>query len=276
MGNFWLHERHTDGYEVKWKIDSILHREKTKYQELEIVEIREWGRALILDGALQTSEKDEFIYHEMIVHPAMYTHPRPEKVLIIGGGDGGTLREVVKHNRVDEIAMVEIDDRVIENSKKYLPSLACAFDDQRLTLYVEDGVEFVKKFSQKYDVIIVDSSDPVGPAVQLFSQNFYQDVFSALKNDGLVVVQSESPIFYEETFKSVYRNMSVVFPQVFTYMASIPTYVSGPWSFTIGSKKYSPLKLVSDIRYIPELKYYSESIHTSAFCLPPFIREMLK
>lgn len=276
MGNFWLQEKHTDGYEVKWKIDGIIHSEKTKYQELAIVETREWGRALILDGALQTSEKDEFIYHEMIVHPAMCTHPKPEKVLIIGGGDGGTLREVVKHSRVNEIDMVEIDERVIENSKKYLPSLACAFDDQRVSLHVEDGVWFVKKFSGKYDVVIVDSSDPVGPAVQLFSRDFYQDVFAALKNDGLVVVQSESPFFYQETFKSVYKNISTVFPYTFTYLVPIPTYVSGPWSFTIGSKKYDPLKLTSDREHIPGLKYYNEGIHTSVFCLPSFIKEMLK
>jgi len=276
LSKFWFHESHTPGYEVKWRINSILHSEQTKYQKLSVVETEEWGRALILDDALQTTEKDEFIYHEMIVHPAMNTHPNPENVLIIGGGDGGTLREVARYKRVKTIHMVEIDERVIENSKKYFPSLACAFNDPRLTLLVKDGVKYVRNTRHKYDIVIVDSSDPVGPAVQLFSREFYQDIYNILDDAGLLVVQSESPIFYQDIFKFVNKNISEVFPNTYVYLAAVPTYVSGPWSFTMGSKKYDPLKLGSDRTEFSGLKYYSNYIHTSAFYLPFFIREMLK
>jgi len=276
LSNFWFHENHTQGYEVKWKINAVIHCEETEYQKLSVVETEEWGRALIMDGALQTTEKDEFIYHEMIVHPGINTHPNPENVLIIGGGDGGTLREVAKYSFVKAVDMVEIDGRVIENSKKYFPSLSCAFDDSRLNLFLEDGVKYVKNSPQKYDLVIVDSLDPVGPAVQLFSQEFYQDVFNVLNDDGLMVVQSESPIFYQDIFRSINKNIGRVFPNTFVYLAAVPTYVSGPWSFTMGSKIYNPLKLDSDRKQVPGLKYYSNSMHTSVFCLPRFISDMLK
>jgi spermidine synthase len=276
MNKFWFQETHTEGYEVKWKIRDVLHSEKSKYQDLAIIDTIEWGKALVLDGALQVSEKDEFIYHEMIVHVAMHSHPNPENVLIIGGGDGGTLREVVKHNCLKSVDMVEIDDRVIEVSKQYLPSISSAYNDPRLRLYVEDGIKFVENSKEQYDIVIVDSSDPIGPAIQLFSQAFYRDVFAALDDDGLLTVQSESPLFYQDTFKSVYNNINAVFPAAYVYTAAIPTYVSGLWSFSMGSKDCDPRQIVSDREIINGLKYYNEAIHEAAFSLPPFIKEMLK
>ncbi|QGT99556.1 Spermidine synthase [Candidatus Syntrophocurvum alkaliphilum] len=276
MGNYWFYENHTDGYGVNWKIKKIVHEETTKFQDLAIVDTVEWGKALVLDGMFQTTEKDEFIYHEIITHVVMKTHPNPQKVLIIGGGDGGVLREVLKYDSVIHVDMVEIDDRVVENSKVFFPQIASGFDDFRSNLHTKDGMQFVKNTLNKYDVAIVDSSDPIGPAVGLFSKEFYKDISNCLNDDGLVVVQSESPIFYEDIFKSVHKNMSAIFSNVYVYLATIPTYVSGPWSFTIGSKKYNPENLPNDKNYISGLKYYSESVHKAAFALPPFINQMIR
>jgi spermidine synthase len=276
MGDFWFCEKNTDGYEVKWKINKILHREKTPYQELAVVETQEWGKALILDDALQVSEKDEFIYHEMIAHVPMYSHPHPQDVLIIGGGDGGTLREICRHNCLQSVDMVEIDARVVKTSRDYFPLIASAFDDPRLTLYSQDGVAFVKNPPRKYDLVVVDSSDPVGPAQQLFTREFYANVYKCLKDDGMMVVQSESPLFYREVFSSVYRNIDSAFPRTQVYLACIPTYVSGPWSFTIGSKVYDPRQASGDRSTINDLKYYNDQVHAAAFALPGFIRDMLR
>jgi len=275
MSGFWFTEKNNDGYEVKWKINKILHSEKTPFQEIAIVDTQQWGIALILDGALQVSEKDEFIYHEMIVHVPMYSHPHPESVLIIGGGDGGTLREVCKHSSVQTVDMVEIDVRVVDVCKKYLPDIASDFDDHRLKLYIADGIEFVKNPPRQYDLVIVDSSDPIGPAEQLFTQGFYANIFKCLKDDGMMVVQSESPLFYQDVFRSVYGNISSVFPLTRVYLAPIPTYVSGPWTFTIGSKRYNPSHSINDSDTSFDLKYYNKQIHASAFALPQFIINML-
>lgn len=272
--SFWFNEKNTDGYQVKWKINKILHSEKTPYQELAVVDTLEWGKALILDNALQVSEKDEFIYHEMIVHVPMFSHPAVRDALIIGGGDGGTLRELCKHPQLQKVDMVEIDERVVAASKKYLPSISSAFSDTRVNLYFQDGIEFVKK-AGKYDLVIVDSSDPIGPAQPLFTQEFYSNIYNCLNDDGMMVVQSESPIFYQEVFRSVYRNIKAVFPQTLIYLACIPTYVSGPWSFTIGSKVHDPRELKGDSEAGFDLKYYNDKVHRSAFALPGFVEEMI-
>jgi len=276
MHDLWLHEKNTEGYGVKWRISEILHTEHTTFQELAVVDTLEWGRALLLDGAIQITEKDEFIYHEMISHIAMNSHPSPTRALIIGGGDGGVLRELCRHQRLKAVDMVEIDGRVVENSKRFFPEVASSLGDPRLKLYVEDGLEFVKNTKEKYDVVIVDSCDPVGPAVELFSEGFYRDLFAILKDDGMAVVQSESPVFYQETFISIQRNMAAVFPKVSVYLAPVPTYVSGPWSFTVGSKKFNPANLVESREDFKELKYYDEEIHRNAFALPRFIRDLSK
>ncbi|MGI6453782.1 MAG: polyamine aminopropyltransferase [Syntrophomonadaceae bacterium] len=275
MENIWFTESHTEGYEVRWKIKDILHIEKSDYQSIAVLDTVEWGKALVLDGIVQITEADEYVYHEMIVHPSMFTHPQPNDVLIIGGGDGGTLREVAKHKEVQSVDMVEIDLKVIESSKKFFPSVSSSLDDPRLNLYVEDGVEFVKKPPRRYDVVIVDSSDPIGPATQLYSLEFYRNIGKALKDDGILVVQSESPIFYRDLFASIVKNIHAVFANAYVYQAFVPTYVSGPWTFTMGSKRYNPCKLSSDIQMLNGLKYYNESIHRAAFCLPEYIKNLI-
>ncbi len=276
MDQLWFYEKHTSGYGVHWRVKEVLHSEKTEYQELQIIDTVECGRTLVLDGNIQVSEMDEFIYHEMIVHIAMNSHPYPEKILIIGGGDGGTAREVLKHDSVLQVDLVEIDSRVVENSKIYLPTMACSFQDSRLNLYIEDGIEFVQNTENYYDIVIIDSSDPIGPAVQLYSQGFYLDVCNRLKSDGMIAVQSESPIFYQDTFINVFENLSSVFDTVKVYLAPVVTYTAGPWSFTLGSKKWDPERITGDKKPINGLRYYNEDVHKGAFILPQFIKEILR
>lgn len=269
----WLTEKHTDGYSVNWKIAEVLHKEQTAFQELMIVETDEFGRALVLDGNLQTTVKDEFIYHEMLAHIPMFTHPNPQKVLVIGGGDGGTIREVLKHSSVQQADLVEIDGRVIDLCKRYLPEISYALEDERCNVIVDDGIKFIKENKDTYDVILIDSSDPIGPATQLFAKEFYQGVFNALKADGLFAAQTESPIFCEELFGEVFRGIKGIFPIARTYLTAIPTYFSGLWSFTMGSKKYDPLKTVVREHNFAN-KYYNSEIHQAAFVLPQFIKRL--
>jgi len=272
----WLQEEHTRGYVVNWRLHNIIHTETTRYQELAIVDTYEWGKALVLDGVVQTTEKDEFVYHEMIAHVGMMAHPCPRKVLIIGGGDGGVLREVLKHDSVTSVDLVEIDERVIENCRLYLPTIACGFSDNRANIIIEDGLKYVKNIKNRYDVVIVDSSDPVGPAVELFGDKFYRDVYAILHEDGLMVAQAESPLFFGESFAQVFGNMRATFPIAGVYLACVPTYVSGFWAFAVGSKKYHPAQPGKERKPVAGLKYYTPDIHRAAFVLPPFVRDLIR
>jgi len=271
----WFVETNTPGYKVGWKVKRGIHHEITPYQELDVVETEEWGITLVLDGAVQTTERDEFIYHEMIAHVPMMSHPDPKRVLIIGGGDGGVLREVLRYPSVEEAHLVEIDQRVVEISRQYLPAIASGFDDPRAKVFFSDGVEYVKKYEDYFDVVIVDSSDPVGPAVELFGASFYSDVFKCLRSDGIVVAQSESPLYYANVLNKIVQNMRYAFPIVKTYITCIPTYVSGYWTFTCGSKKVDPAKIMGDRVPPAGLKYYNIEFHEAAFVLPENIKRML-
>jgi spermidine synthase len=273
--SLWLEEHHTEGYYVNWKITRVLWHEQTPYQELEIVDTLDFGRALVLDGILQTSERDEFIYHEMMSHVVLAIHPQPRRVLIIGGGDGGVLREVLKYDQIERVDLVEIDRRVVEVCREYLPQIASGFHDARARLYFEDGIDFVKQVKDEYDVVIVDSSDPIGPAVQLFGETFYRDVFQVLKADGMMVSQAESPLFFQDSSRAVYRNMKRVFAHSEIYLACVPTYISGFWAFAIGSKEYDPRSIHSGAFEPEGLKYYTRDVHRAAFVLPPYIKDLL-
>lgn len=271
----WLKENHSNGHYVAWRIEKTIHEEKTDYQDLAILEIAHFGRALVLDGAVQTTLGDEFVYHEMIVHVALNTHPKPRKVLIIGGGDGGAVREVLKHNTIQQVDLVEIDRRVVEVCREYLPEIACGFADPRSRVFFEDGIAFVKNSKEKYDVIIIDSSDPIGPAQELFKESFYKDCREKLNEDGIMVAHAESPIFFKETFLEVIHNMKRLFPIQGVYLTTVPTYISGFWAFVIGSNKYDPAHPAGDKTQIDGLKYYNKHIHKTAFVLPPFIEDLL-
>lgn len=271
----WFEENHTDGYRVHWRIRETLYQEKTPYQELQIIDTVDFGKALVLDGAVQTTERDEFIYHEMISHVVLNAHPQPRQVLIIGGGDGGTLREVLRHPEVQRVDMVEIDRRVVEVCKEFLPTIASAFDDPRAHLFFEDGVSFVKEARERYDIILVDSSDPTGPAVELYGAEFYRNCRAILNREGMMVAHAESPTFFRPYFKKVWDNMKATFPISNIYLAVVPTYVSGFWAFAVGAKSIDPRTGRGDKPQLDGLKYYTEDVHQAAFMLPPFVQSIL-
>jgi spermidine synthase len=276
--DLWYTEKQTENFGITAKIKETLHTEKSEFQDIAMLDTLQWGKMLVLDGMVMTTDKDEFVYHEMISHIALNTHPNPKKVLVVGGGDGGAIREIVKHPSVEKAVLAEIDGRVIEVSKQYLPQIASELTgNPRVDVQVIDGIKHVQENKNEYDVILVDSTEPVGPAVGLFARDFYQAIFEALKEDGIMVAQTESPWFNQELIRRVYKDIAAIFPVTRLYTVSIPTYPSGLWSFTMGSKKYDPLH-VDEAKLFdpPNTKYYSPSIHKSIFRLPKFVEELLK
>ncbi|WP_026672760.1 spermidine synthase [Alkalihalobacterium bogoriense] len=271
----WYTEKQTERFGITAKIKQTLHTEQTEFQKLDMIETEEFGNMLVLDGMVMTTEKDEFVYHEMVAHVPLFTHPNPKQVLVVGGGDGGVIREVLKHPSVEKATLVEIDGKVIEYSKKYLPSIAGALDDARVDVQVDDGFMHIAKSENKYDVIMVDSTEPVGPAVNLFTKGFYEGISKALKEDGVFVAQTDNPWFHSDLIEKVFQDVKETFPITRLYTANIPTYPSGLWTFTIGSKKYDPLQ-VEDARFHEiETKYYTKDIHKAAFVLPRFVERLI-
>lgn len=282
--NVWFTERDNNiALSLRHKGDK-LYKKQSKYQRVEIIDTIAYGRALILDGMVMTTEKDEYVYHEMIAHVPLLTHPHPKNVLIIGGGDGGGAREVLKHESVQQVDLVEIDELVIDASKKYLPSLSTSFSHPHLKLFVEDGITFLKNCPDTmYDVIIIDSTDPVGPAEGLFTSAFYKDVYRCLNPGGIMVAQSESPHFNTEVFKEIYHCYGGIFgyDHVYPYVVFIPTYPSGMWSFSYCSKDtVHPIEnLDTDKakRFTTKhhLQYYNPEVHKASFMLPTFVKNLL-
>ncbi len=258
-------------------ITDMLHEETTPYQHIQIVETEQYGRMLILDGVFQTSVKDEWCYHEMISHVPLMVHPNPERVLVIGAGDGGVVREVCRHESVKQVDLCEIDGRVIELSKEYFPTISKALLEQpeKLHVHVGDGIAFTKAVKDFYDVIIIDCSDPIGPGEGLFTREFYQSAKEALREDGLIVQQTESPIVQQNIVHDVFEAMGDVFPIVRMYFSHVPIYPECMHSFMIGSKKWDPLT-VEITREAPEpMKYYNKGIQKSCFVLPNFIKDLI-
>ncbi|GAB7387861.1 spermidine synthase [Bacillaceae bacterium] len=272
----WFTEKQTEHFGITARVKKTLHTEKTAYQQLDMIETYEFGTMLVLDGMVMTTEVDEFVYHEMVAHVPLNTHPNPKRVLVVGGGDGGTIREVMKHESVEKAVLVDIDGKVIEYSKKYLPKIAGELENPRVEVIVGDGFRHIHENKNEYDVIMVDSTEPVGPAVHLFERGFYQGIYEALKEDGLFVAQTDNPWFKADLIKKVYNDVREIFPVTRLYTANIPTYPSGLWTFTIGSKKYDPLAV--DETKIPEreTKYYTPRLHKAAFVLPKFVEDLLK
>lgn len=276
MKGLWFTELQTKRMALSLQIKESLHKEVSEFQEISMVDTYEFGRMLLLDGIVMTTIKDEFVYHEMITLPALNTHLNPKKVLVIGGGDGGAIREIIKHPKVEQATLCEIDGRVIEVSKKFLPEISGALEDSKVEVLVADGIKHIQESKNTYDVICVDSTDPIGPAVGLFAKDFYQGIYNALKDDGLFVAQTESPWVNEEFIKRVYDDISGIFPITKLYLANVPTYPTGLWSFTMGSKKYDPLKVEKSSIPNTNTKYYTPNIHFGAFNLPPFVEDILK
>ncbi|KMY42886.1 spermidine synthase [Bacillus sp. FJAT-27916] len=277
----WFSERHTPNVKLSIKVEKLLYSGQTEYQRIDIFESKEFGRFLTLDGFMMLTEKDEFIYHEMITHVPMMVHPNPEKVLIIGAGDGGAVRELVKYESVKQIDLVEIDEMVVDVCKKYLPQTACALDDPRLQIHYEDGLKYIRSCEDQYDLIIVDSTDPFGPGEGLFTREFYGSCYKALHEDGIMVNQHESPFYKEDVaaMQRAHKRIVESFPISYVYQAHIPTYPSGHWLFGFASKKYHPVKDLKREAFKDahlHARYYNPKLHVGAFSLPTYVEELLR
>ncbi|MBU0520126.1 polyamine aminopropyltransferase [bacterium] len=273
----WFKEITENATGVLYRITKKLHESQSQYQKVEMFETAAFGKLLALDGAVMLTEAHEFIYHDMLVHIPMLSHPEPKRVLIVGGGDGGTAREVLKHRTVETVDMVEIDVEVVEVSKRYLADLACKLDDPKLNLYIQDAIEFVHDKEDIYDVVLVDSTDPIGPGEGLFNRSFYRDVFNILKPDGIVAVQSESPFLLGREVPQIFTKLQSVFPLTRLYWAPMPCYPYGTWTFTYCSKSgMEPIiRRTDEAEEIEdECKYYNRKIHQASFVLPNFIRKL--
>ncbi len=259
-----------EGRVLKIKYKKLLKSVKSEFQKIDVYDTYSFGKMLVHDEVIMLTEFDESHYHEMIVHPALFTHPNPQRVLIVGGGDGGTMREVLKHKEVKEAHLCEIDKTVVDVCKEFFPNLSKSFNDKRAKLFFEDGAKFVEEKKSHYDVIIVDSSDPIGPAEVLFKEKFYRDMYNSLKDDGIVITQSESFIYHKNIIEDIARFSKKIFPFYSYYYTLVPTYPSGLIGFSFCSKKYNPLKDLNEtrIKTFENLKYYNEKIHYSAFNLP--------
>lgn len=271
----WFVEDWTDGLYLSVKVDSVVYTKRTKFQELAIFDTAEFGRMLTLDNVIQTTEKDEYLYHESIVHVPLCSHPDPRRVLIIGGGDGGTLREVTRHKNVEAITMVDIDGEVIEASKKYLPGWNEGFNDPRLTLLIQDGLKFVSDTEEKFDVVIVDSTDPEGPGEALFAPEFYRSISKILQPGGMLCAQTESPIATPEMVRDIFQRISSVFPVCKLFTVPMACYPGGWWSFTCASMETDPSKPLRHPEESWDLKFYSPEIHERVFVLNPKLKKDL-
>jgi spermidine synthase len=277
----WFTENHTDNVKFSIRVDIHIVSVKSDFQKIDVFDTPEFGRVLVIDDYIMLTEKDEFIYHEMIAHVPMAVNPNVKKVLVIGAGDGGTVRELTRYNSLERIDMVEIDRKVVEICKEFIPQTASKLDDKRVNLYFEDGLKFVKTKKNEYDLIIVDSTDPIGPGVELFTLEFYENCFDALVDDGILVNQHESPYYPKDakTMQRIHKKIKSVFPIATVYQAHIPTYGSGHWLFGFASKKYNPVKDLNEELWNSlnlETNYYNTDLHKGSFYIPNYVKRMLE
>ncbi|HEX6989105.1 MAG TPA: polyamine aminopropyltransferase [Bacillota bacterium] len=276
----WFYEEQSRHLRLGLRVRQVVHHEKSPYQEVLVVDTDQWGRMLALDNIIQTNEVTEFVYHEMMAHVALFAHPNPERVLVVGGGDGGVIREVVKHPTVSEAVLAEIDEAVIEAARRFLPSISSGLDDPRTRIAVGDGIAHVAESPGTYDVIIVDSTDPIGPAVGLFSEEFYRSAHRALRDGGLLVAQTESPFYNADLIRRVQRALRNVFPWSGLYWCVVPEYPGGCWTISIASRGGDPRPVPAG-RYAERrfetfgTRYYTPQVHGAAFTLPALVLELL-
>lgn len=265
-------------------INKLLFSEQTDYQLVEVYETDTWGNLMTIDGMVMLSEKDEFVYHEMLSHVGMFAHPNPEKVLIIGGGDGGTAREVLRHQSVQKVDMVEIDEAVVRASKLHMPEVG-DWDNPKLNVLYKDGIKYVQDIDEPYDVIIIDGSDPVGPAEGLFKKDFIQACYDGLTDNGILTAQTESPWVagYHQSMNRVFTALDTIYQVSRMYLGFIPLYPGGMWSFAFASKGVDPLSQKSLKRveeglqhFGSEMKYYNRDVHSCCFALPNFVKEIIR
>lgn len=277
----WFTEKHTPYVQFSIKIEKQLYAAKSEFQRIDILESREFGRILTLDGYLMLTEKDEFIYHEMITHVPMAVMPHARKVLIIGGGDGGTAREILRYKTVESIDLVDIDKMVADACRKYIPQTAASLDDPRVKCHFEDGLKYIRHHENEYDIIIVDSTDPFGPGEGLFTKEFYGNCYKALKDDGIMVNQHESPFYPADSYamQRAHKRIFESFPISRIYQAHIPTYPSGHWLFGFASKKYHPILDANWQKWKSldiKTRYYNPKLHAGAFALPTYVEDIIR
>ncbi|OGR02656.1 MAG: spermidine synthase, partial [Deltaproteobacteria bacterium RIFOXYA12_FULL_61_11] len=260
---------------LTFRVGQVLYSGHSDFQRIEVFDTPAFGKVLVMYGSVMLTEKDEFVYHEMLAHPALHVHPAPKKVLIVGGGDGGTLREVVKHDRVERATLVEIDREVCRICKQYFPSVACAIDSPKTRLVFQDGAVYMAETNERYDLVLADVSDPVGPAEVVFQKPFHLNVFDRLNDDGIFVAQTQSPYYHHDTIRKLYRNLRQVFPIVRMYLAHIPTYPGAIWSFAFCSKQHDPLEVLQPSS-IEGLRYYNTELHRGSFALPTYVAELIE
>ena len=277
----WYTENQTENVNFSMKVKKHLYSEKSPFQKIDIIDTYEFGRVLVIDNWTMITEKDEFIYHEMITHVSMATNKDIKNVLVIGAGDGGTVRELSRYNTIEKIDMVEIDEAVVKASMEFLPFTASKLKDERVNLYFEDGIKFVKGKENLYDLIIVDSTDPIGPGEGLFTMDFYNDCFNALTSKGILINQCESP-YYPNNAKEMKRSFSKLkslFNICEAYQYHMPTYASGHWMFCFASKELHPIKDLNEDYWNSlglKTKYYNTNLHKGSFMLPNYVKEILE
>lgn len=277
----WYTENHTDNVKFSIRVDKHLKSAESEYQRIDIFESKEFGKILTLDGYLMVTEKDEYIYHEMITHIPMAVNPDIKNILVIGAGDGGTVRELTRYNHVENIDMVEIDEMVVEICREYLPQTASRLSDPRVHIFYQDGLRFVRSKENEYDLIIVDSTDPFGVGEGLFTKEFYGNCYKALKDDGILVNQHESTFYasYSNSMKRAHSRIKSTFPIALVYQTHIPTYPSGHWLFGFASKKYDPRSDLKSEWWNSlgiKTKYYNTILHTGCFAIPNNVRDQLR
>ncbi|WP_156625603.1 polyamine aminopropyltransferase [Clostridium tertium] len=277
----WYTENQTENVNFSMKVKKHLYSEKSPFQKIDIIDTYEFGRVLVIDNWTMITEKDEFIYHEMITHVSMATNKDIKNVLVIGAGDGGTVRELSRYNTIEKIDMVEIDEAVVKASMEFLPFTANKLKDERVNLYFEDGIKFVKGKENLYDLIIVDSTDPIGPGEGLFTMDFYNDCFNALTSKGILINQCESP-YYPNNAKEMKRSFSKLkslFNVCEAYQYHMPTYASGHWMFCFASKELHPIKDLKEDYWNSlglKTKYYNTNLHKGSFMLPNYVKDILE
>lgn len=276
----WYTENQTENVKFSMRVKETLYSKKSQFQQIDIIDTYDFGKVLVIDGWTMITEKDEFIYHEMITHVPMMVNKNVKNILVIGAGDGGTVRELTRFPFVERIDMVELDEEVVLASREHLTFTANKLDDKRVNLYFQDGIKFVEGKENIYDLIIVDSTDPIGPGEGLFTRDFYRNCYKALTQEGILVNQGESP-YYDMNKKEMKRSnekLKDIFPICEVYQYVIPTYPSGYWFFGFASKKLHPVKDFNE-DYYNELnlkdKYYNAEIHKASFALPNYVKALL-
>ncbi len=278
--DLWFTEYYTKNARFSIKIDKHIISLESEFQRIDVLNSYGFGRILALDGYLMLTEKDEFIYHEMMTHIPMAVNPNIHDVLVVGAGDGGVIRELTKYNYINKIDMVEIDKLVVDVCRKYLAQTACKLDDLRVHIYYEDGLKFVRSKYNEYDLIIVDSTDPFGPGEDLFTKEFYGNCYKALKTEGILINQHESPYYPNDALamQKAHKKIKSVFPKALVYQAHIPTYPSGHWLFGFASKGLDPIgDLNTGWKTLGiKTRYYNTDLHKGCFALPNYVKELLK